>query len=320
MVSVPRGRPGGAAVGGHGVVDRVERALLRRRVPGDRDGPVAADGDVGVLDVVLAGGQQLRLGERGAVVGGADHVDVRAAVAGEPGPGEVDVAAGRRVVRPVGRDRGLVVEDADEVRRGGAAGDDDRPAELLAVVDRRAAHSCWVLVGGDPHVAERLLRSGRVVGALRPGEQPAVAVPGEDGVAGARGADLRPGSVRRGVPGVSRNQRGLERCAAVLGPVVAQPDRPDRQRRTVGVRAVVVGPAVVVRAAHDHLRVARVDRDRGLVLPAPGAGALGEGGVGVGLPGHGRVVRDVPRRTRRIVGQPGVRAWIRRTGRAQQRT
>ena len=76
-------------------------------------------------------------GEGGAVVGGPDHVDVRAAVAGEPGPGEVDVAPGGRVARAVGRDRGLVVEHAEEVRRGGAAVDDDRPAELLAVVDRR---------------------------------------------------------------------------------------------------------------------------------------------------------------------------------------
>src|SRR5204862_5194320 len=138
------------------------------------------DGDVRVLDVVLARGQQLGVGEGGAVVRGAHDVDVRTAVSREPGPGEVDVAAGGRVARSVGRDGGLVVEHAVEVGGRGAAVDDDRPAELLAVVDGGSADATGVLVGGDPHVTEGLLRAGRVVGALRPGKQPAVTVPGEN--------------------------------------------------------------------------------------------------------------------------------------------
>ena len=43
---------------------------------------------------------------------------------------------------------------------------------------------------GDPHIAERLQRAGRIVRALRAEERATVRVPGDHGITGARRADL----------------------------------------------------------------------------------------------------------------------------------
>ena len=114
--------------------------------------------------------------------------------------------------------------------RRGARRHDHRPGELLAVVDRRAARTARVDEGGDPHVAEGLLgarpgrrssRSRRTAVPRRP--RPA---PGRPALAVRTCARAAYGEVS---PGIAGHQRGLERRAAVLGPVVAQPDRPGRR-------------------------------------------------------------------------------------------
>ena len=82
---------------------------------GHIDVPVARDGDVRELDVVDRGRQLHRRRERDAVIGRAREVDPHAAVPGEARPREVDVPV-TRAARPVGFDRRLVVELAEQVR------------------------------------------------------------------------------------------------------------------------------------------------------------------------------------------------------------
>ena len=128
-------------------------------VPGHRD--------VGELHI----GDRLRhlgrMGEQCAVICGAREVDPDAAgSAGETRPREVHVVVARAVDIVISLDRRLVVELAEQIRRGGAA--------CHEIVPRIAAlpmsHPPWPVAGkkrGNPYVAERLRRAGRIVRALR---------------------------------------------------------------------------------------------------------------------------------------------------------
>src|SRR5207244_12639824 len=127
----------------------------------------------------------------------------------------------------------------------------DGAGELLAVVQGVAAGPGGVDVARDPLVAERLLRAGRVVARLGAHEHAAVAVPGDDRIAGAGGPDLRESAERGRVARVAGNARAHEGRTRVLGAVVAEPDRARRDRRAVGVAAVVVDGTVVI-ARTDH--------------------------------------------------------------------
>src|SRR5213080_2040126 len=72
---------------------------------------VAGNRDARGLDVLHVRGEVLRAGPRDAVIGGTRKVDiaVRRRGAGEPRPGEVDVAVARSA-RAVDLESGLVVE------------------------------------------------------------------------------------------------------------------------------------------------------------------------------------------------------------------
>src|ERR1044072_5087063 len=102
---------------------------------------------------------------------------------------------------------------------------------------------------------------------------------------------------------VARDERADEARAAVLGAVVAEPDVPQPEERAV----LVEDRAVVVRAAHDHLRVAWIARPRRLVPPPAAPRARGQDVVGVRVARHHRVVTDVAGRYGRVVvGQSNV--------------
>src|SRR5262249_61402708 len=111
--------------------------------------------------------------------------DSAACIHAETGVGEADVP-GARAARAVGLDRRLVGELAEQVGRGGAFRHDRRPVVLETVAARRAGLALRVAEAGNPFVAERLLRPGRVARALGPEECAAVVVPGDHWVAGAR--------------------------------------------------------------------------------------------------------------------------------------
>jgi len=200
------------------------------------------------------------------VIGRAGEVDVRVLGRGEPRPGEVDVTV---TLAPgaVGLDGGLVVEDAEQPRCRRAAGDDGRTEELLSVVRRRqAVGPCCVPEARDEDVAKRLRGAGRIAGALRAHEDAAVHVPRDHRITRARRSGLREPRVRRRIAGIAGNERALEAPARVLRAVVAEPDGAVRNGQSVGLRRI--HPAVVVRAADQDARVARIELDGRLVLPS----------------------------------------------------
>ncbi len=234
----------------------------------------------------------------------------RVAVAREARPREVHVAAARGV-RAVGFDRRLVVELAEQVRRGGPLGDHDRAGEAAAVVDGVAIGSVGIDVSGDPLVAERLLRAGGVVARFGAHEHAAVGVPRGDWIAGARRSN--PGQLAQGrrVARISRDQRADEGFARVLGAVVAEPDGAGRDWRSVVVIAVVERSAVIVRGSDHDPAVARIDREGGFVLAPSGARAFVERVVGV-MRKPGDVVGAHVAAVREVVREPNVDAWRRR--------
>ena len=277
----------------------------------DVDVAVGGNCDVRILHVVRARRQQRAMREGRAVVERPVEVDVGAAVADEPGVGEVDIVTAG-ALRPVCLDRRLVLELAEQVRGRAPARHDHAPGELLAVVDRRPSRALRVDERGNPHVAERLLRAGRVIGRLRSSEQPPLSVPGKHRVACRGGAHMRASGIRRRVVRVTGHERTGERRATVLRPVVAEPDRTGGDRGAELVDTVVEDAAVVVRAAHDDLGVARVHRHRRLVLTPSRAGALGERRVGIGGAGRECVVTHITGRRWSIVTEPYVGAGSRR--------
>ncbi len=194
------------------------------------------------------------------------------------------------------------MEFTQQVRCRRALRDVDGGDELLAVVRRRAVLPAGVLVRPDPHVAERLGRAFRIAGALRAGKKASVGVPSEHRIARISSSHVRTCSVRRLIALVTRNKRAYEARAAVLGAVVAKPDIPKSEERAVRVE----DGAVVVRAADDHLRVPRVDRDGGLVLPAAALGAGRQDVVRVRLSRDQGVVADVPAVRPVVVREPRV--------------
>ena len=103
--------------------------------------------------------------------------------------------------------------------------------------------------------------------------------------------------------GIARDERADEARAAVLRAVVAEPDRADGV--PVG-DAAVVDAAVVVRAAEQDARVARIDRDGGLVLAAARDRALVERRVGVWVAGRERVGADIAAVRPVVVREPRV--------------
>src|SRR5262249_14330121 len=167
--------------------------------------------------------------------------------------------------------------------------DDSRAVVLEAVADGRAVFTLRVPVAGDELVAERLRRPSGVARGLRAEERAAVVVPRDHGVPGPRRASLRERCERRRVVGVARDERARPRSAAGHRPVVAEPHWPDR----AGRRTPVVDAAVVVGAAEQDVRVARVELYGGLVLAAVRDRALVERLVGVRIAGSEGVRADV---------------------------
>ena len=195
---------------------------------------------------------------------------------------------------PPVRSASIAVLSLNTPRRFGA--DEPRftislPHEALAVVDRRAAGPARVVVDGDEDVAEGLLGPGRIVRRFRAHEHAAVAIPGDDRVARAGGPDVGLRGVGRGVVRVAGHERAPEARATVLAAVVAEPDRPDRRRRRAAGR--LIDAAIIVGAADQQVRVARVDLDGRLVLAATGDAAFGERVVRVGVAGGQGVGADV---------------------------
>jgi hypothetical protein len=280
-------------------------ADVRELAVGHVDVSVAGHRDVRELDVVHRLAQLHRARERPSVVGRADEVDARVeairATAREARPREVDVAVAL-AAGAVDLERRLIVEFPQQVRRRRALRDVDGDDELLAVFRRRAVLAVGVLVRPDPHVAECLGRAFRIARALRAGEQPAVAVPREHRIARISSSHVRTCGVRRLIALVPGDKRTGEGCPPILRTVVAEPNVPKPDERPVRREHA----AVVIRAADDHLRVPRVDRDGGLVLPATALGACRQDGVRVRGPGDEREVTRVPAERRVVVREPRV--------------
>src|SRR5436189_2799088 len=111
------------------------------------------------------------------MVGRACEVDADAAeVPVEAGIREVDVPVANGACS-VGLDCRLVVELPEQVRRRRAFCDNRRPVVLETVATRRPGLTLRIAEARDPDVAERLLRSGRVVGALGAEERAAMCIP-----------------------------------------------------------------------------------------------------------------------------------------------
>ena len=127
-------------------------------------------------------------------------------------------------------------------------------------------------------------------------------VPSEHGIARISSSHVRTCGVRRLIALVPGDERTGEGCPSILRTVVAKPDVAQPDKRPVRREHA----AVVIRAADDHLRVPRVDRDGGLVLPATALGAGREHVVRVRGPGDERVVTRVPAERRVVVREPRV--------------
>src|SRR5919204_1855531 len=127
-----------------------------------------------------------------------------------------------------------------------------------------------------------------------------MAVPCQHRVAGKGRADMCTSRVRRGIARIAWDQRAGEAPAAVLRPVVTQPDHTEPDERPVRREDA----AVVVGATDDDVRVARIDPDSRLVLPSLALRARSQHIVRVRRPRHERVVADV---RRVVVAQASVR-------------
>ena len=270
-----RGVPEGlAAVGG----GRHPQVLLASERHVHR--AVRADGDVGEGS---ADRRRRRLGdvrERGAVVRGSRERD-RRTPGHDVAPRDVD-AARERAPRRVGGDGRLVLEVLLVAR------EHQGPAGVAAPVGPVASH--------QDGVAER----GRTVLEGPEAQEGVVeATSGVEGLGGVTGfgAVPSPGEPSPRPAGVARiagGQAGAPGPSGVGGTVEAGPHRGPGHRG-----AGLVGPG------HHDVGIARIDRDRGLVLEEP-RGAAGQRGR-IGQPvrpdvGAGEVVRRHP-----VVGEPGHR-------------
>ena len=291
-----------SAVGGLHDLDTVRLAVIEcAHVVGNIDITVACDRDVRILKIAFSWRQVHRVGPRCAVIGRADKVDVRYLAAGEPSPREI----GGAIATPpgaIGLDRGLVVKDAEQVRRRRTFADDHRAEETLAVLERIAVFAGGVVESRDPDVAEGLRGTGRIAGALGAHEDSPMTVPRDHRVAGCRGSHQRECCVRRRVVWISGHQRALKTGPAILGTIIAEPDRPRRDRRAVGVIAVVVDAAIIIGAADEHPKIAWIDRHGGFVLPTLRSRALAQCRVGIRNARSERVGTDITA-ARKVVGQ-----------------